>query len=516
MPGSLVLGSRRIARLTRSSGRFAGSTASTDNVLMEPYAKVHETHTGLVVLVDDLAYKGKKPIKTDFLDFRTPERRERACQRELELNRRLAPASYLGVAHLSMPWNDAAEPVLVMRRQPDSSRLATMVRSGQPVIDALLAIAEVLARFHQSAVRGQPVDAQGELHAVQARWQANIAEMRDFAGTVVDPHRLETIENLVSGFLAGRAALLAQRIADRRIVDGHGDLLTDDIFCLPDGPEILDCLEFDDDLRYVDAIDDAAFLAMDLEFLGRKDLAGLFLDHYVRLADDPAPRSLKDFYIAYRAGVRAKVDCVRCSQGHPDAAADAARHLDIALEHLRAGAVRLALVGGGPGTGKTTLAQGLAERVGAVVISSDEVRRELQGSGAIDGTAGLLNSGLYSDENVAAVYDEVLRRACDHLANGRSVILDATWRDPHRRHQARQLAAQTHSATVELKCTTPVRTAVQRVGDRPAGSVSDATPEIASALADDTREWVEARGIQTSRPLTESVDVAEDVWRRAV
>ena len=78
MPGSLVLGSRRIARLTRSSGRFAGSTASTDNVLMEPYAAVHETHTGLVVLVDDLAYKGKKPIKTDFLDFRTPERRERA------------------------------------------------------------------------------------------------------------------------------------------------------------------------------------------------------------------------------------------------------------------------------------------------------------------------------------------------------------------------------------------------------------------------------------------------------
>ena len=483
---------------------------------MEPYAAVHETHTGLVVLVEDLAYKGKKPIKTDFLDFRTPEQREHACQRELELNRRLAPASYLGVAHLNMPWNGAAEPVLVMRRHPDSSRLATMVRTGQPVDDALLAIAEALARFHDNAARGQHVDAQGELRAVQARWQANFAEMRDFVGTVLDAGRLETVEHLVSGFLAGRAALFAERIADRRIIDGHGDLLADDIFCLPDGPEILDCLEFDDRLRYVDGIDDAAFLAMDLEFLGRNDLAEYFLEHYVQLAADPAPRSLKDFYVAYRAVVRAKVDCVRYSQGNPDATADASHHLDIAVEHLRAGAVRLALVGGGPGTGKTTLAHGLADRVGAVVISSDEVRRELQGSGAIGGATGTLNSGLYSPENVAAVYDELLRRAHDHLANGRSVILDATWRDPHRRHQARQLAAQTHSGTVELKCTTPVRTAVQRVGDRPAGSASDATPEIASALADDTWEWVEARTIRTSRPLTKSVDASEDLWRRAV
>lgn len=482
---------------------------------MEPYAAVHETHTGLIVLVDDLAYKGKKPIKTDFLDFRTPERREQACQRELKLNRRLAPSSYLGVAHLSMPGNGAAEPVLVMRRHPDASRLATMVRSDQPVTEAILAIAEVLARFHETAVRGQPVDARGEVSAVQGRWQANIVEMGNFAGAVVDPQRLKAIEHLVSGFLAGRAALFAQRIADRRIVDGHGDLLADDIFCLPQGPEILDCLEFDDDLRYLDTIDDAGFLAMDLEFLGRKDLGEFFLDHYVRLADDPAPRSLKDFYIAYRAGVRAKVDCVRCSQGHPDAAADASRHLDIALEHLRAAAIRLALVGGGPGTGKTTLAHGLAERVEAVVISSDEVRRDLQSSGAIGGATGLLNSGLYSDENVAAVYGEVLRRARDHLANGRSVILDATWRDPLRRQEARQLAAQTRCATVELKCTTPVRTAVARAGDRPTGSMSDATPEIASALADDTWEWAEAGSIQTSRPLTQSVDAAEDLWHRA-
>ena len=143
--------------------------------------------------------------------------------------------------------------------------------------------------------------------------------------------------------------LFTHRVTDGRIVDGHADLLADDIFCMPEGPVLLDCLEFDDQLRYVDGIDDAAFLAMDLEFSGRQDLGDYFLAEYSRLAGDSAPRSLTDFYIAYRAVVRAKVDCVRVSQGHPDAAADARRHIDIALEHLRAGTVRLIMIGGGPG-----------------------------------------------------------------------------------------------------------------------------------------------------------------------
>src|SRR6202042_741072 len=99
-------------------------------------------------------------------------------------------------------------------------------------------------------------------------------------------------------YIAGRSELFAERIADRRIVDGHGDLLADDIFCLPDGPVLLDCLEFDGCLRYVDCIDDAAFLAMDLEFVGRADLANDFVSHYLQLTGDPAPKSLWHFYIA--------------------------------------------------------------------------------------------------------------------------------------------------------------------------------------------------------------------------
>src|SRR5829696_4556175 len=317
------------------SGAFSGNLG----------AEVRETHTGLVVLVGDKAYKVKKSVVTDFLDFSTPDHRERACVCEYTLNSRLSPDSYFGIAHLSDPDGGPPEPVIVMRRYPDSSRLASLVKDGQPVENHLVSVAEKLARFHARAVRGGSIDACATMEAIRARWQENLDELHRHAGTVLRRASIEEVERLARQYISGRAPLFAERITDGRIVDGHADLLADDIFCMPEGPVLLDCLEFDDQLRYIDGIDDAAFLAMDLEFLGREDLGDYFLDEYSRLAGDTAPRSLKDFYIAYRALVRAKVDCVRVSQGHADAVPDARRHLDIALAHLRAGTVRLILVG---------------------------------------------------------------------------------------------------------------------------------------------------------------------------
>ncbi|HET9877012.1 MAG TPA: AAA family ATPase [Mycobacterium sp.] len=318
---------------------------------------------------------------------------------------------------------------------------------------------------------------------------------------MLPPDLIREVDRLATTFLSGRAALFAERIDDGRIVDGHADLLADDIFCLPDGPVVLDCLDFDDKLRYVDGIDDAAFLAMDLEYLGRRDLADYFLGRYRSLADDSAPAALQHFYIAYRAAVRAKTDCLRFVQRDDGASEDALRHLDIALEHLGAAAVRLILVGGGPGTGKTTLAHRLAERVPAQVISTDDIRRELQQSGVISGERGVLNAGLYTAENVAAVYDAVLQRAQRHLRRGESVILDGTWADPQQRRRARELADATSASMTELVCTAPQRTATHRIETR-TETASDATPQIAAALSARDDGWPEAHRLDTSRHRT--------------
>ena len=477
-------------------------------------AEVRETHTGLVTLVGDRAYKAKKPVVTDFLDFSTADLREHACRREVELNTRLAPDSYLGVGRFTSPDGGPDEPVIVMRRYPDSARLASLVRGGGSVDADLAAIADVLARFHKGALRDHQIDLQATADALSARWHENLDELRRHVDAIIPRDSLDEITRLADQFLAGRGELFARRIAEGRVVDGHGDLLSEDIFCLPDGPVLLDCLEFDDHLRYVDGVDDAAFLAMDLEFLGRRDLADSFLDDYMRQSGDTAPRSLRDFCVAYRAIVRAKVDCIRVGQGHQGAMADAHRHVAIAVEHLRSATVQLILIGGGPGTGKTTLAHALAERIGAQVISTDDVRRELQRSGAIAGRAGDLDVGLYAPENVARVYDEVLRRTASLLSEGTTVILDGTWRDARQRDRAHRLAVTTSSPAVDFTCSLPLREAADRITAR-GPSASDATPEIAAALGE-FAETGRSHPIDTARPLPDSVAEAQRICCLAI
>lgn len=493
---------------------MVGMTAAPDRIAETVDSvgapEIRETHTGLVVLIGDRAYKVKKPVVTDFLDFSAPENRERVCRREVSLNRRLAPASYLGVAHLVGLSDGPGEPVIVMRRHPDSRCLARLVTEGRSVETELEQIATLLARFHRSAERNHLIDTCATVDAVTARWRENLAELRSYAPDILPVDEVVELERLFTAFVSSRRALFARRIEEHRIVDGHGDLLAADIYCLPEGPALLDCLEFDDHLRHVDGVDDAAFLAMDLEFLGRKDLGAYFLDQYVRRADDQAPPALVHFYISYRAVVRAKVDCIRVRQGHAEARDDARRHLRIALEHLRMAAVQLIIIGGGPGTGKSTLSRSLAADIGAQVISTDDIRRELQQRGRISGSAGTLRAGLYTPENVDLVYDEVCRRAQRILAGGQTVILDGTWRDPRHRRAAHAIAGDLSVPVIEFVCRTALDDAKARIATR-GDTSSDVTVDMAAPLTPDVDDWVSAHHVDTSRPLHVSTAEARQI-----
>ncbi|SDD38837.1 bifunctional aminoglycoside phosphotransferase/ATP-binding protein [Rhodococcus tukisamuensis] len=477
-------------------------------------AQIRETHTGVVVLVGNRAYKGKKPVRTAFLDFSTHELRELACRRELELNTRLAPDIYLGVVHLVTSNSGPREPVLLMRRLPDAFRLSALAAAGDFADADLLPVVEQIARFHATARRGADVDREGSVEAVGRRWQDNIDEIGSLPGDVVSHQDLEKISSMARRYLDGRAALFERRVSDGNIVDGHGDLMADDIFCLPDGPRILDCLDFDDRLRFVDRIDDTAFLAMDLEFLGRHDLADATLAQYRELAGDEAPASLAHHYVAYRALVRAKVDCVRSAQRLADADRDATRHFALALGHLGEGAVRLALVGGLPGTGKSTLSEALAEAVGAVRISSDEVRRQLRDTGELSGEVGVFGSGLYSPASTALVYSTLRRYAEDHLRLGHSVVLDASWTDLRERERARVVAERVSATVVPLECHCPRTVAATRIRTRTPGW-SDATVETADRMAAVSDLWGESARIDTARPLADSTAAARRIWAGA-
>jgi len=459
--------------------------------------RVVETHISVLVFVGDRVYKLRKPVHFDFLDFTDRAVREADCRREVELNRRLAPDVYLGVADIVME-GEAIDHMVVMRALPDERRLATLVQEGVDVDIWLARVATAVAEFHAGAGRSPAISEAGTEHALQAAWDANFDETRRFVGTILDPVADGEIRHAVSRWLASHRALLEDRIVSGRVCDGHGDLRAEDIFCLDDGIRILDCIEFSDELRYGDVCADVAFLAMDLERLGRPDAAERFVLQYEAQAGERLPRPLLHHYIAQRAYVRAKVACLQVEQGSEDADRDARGLHVLALRHARLSRQVLVLVGGLPGTGKSTLAVGLSAETGWAVLRSDDLRRELQPPEEVASSGA--DAGRYEPAAVSAVYDELLLRARRHLDEGEPVILDASWIDARQRAAAVRAAAETGSELVELCCTCEEPVATARMNERSRGRdhVSEATPEVRSVMAERMDPWPSASTVDTA------------------
>ena len=436
----------------------------------EPFAAVAETHSAVVFFAGDRVYKLKKPVNLGFLDFTSPQARAVACQRETELNRRFAPDVYLGVAEVRDPQSRVCNHLVVMRRMPAARRLSALVTARAPGGRRAAPGGPGACRLARRRT-ARPADRRPRRPGrAGARWQANIGQARECCGHLLEKAGLEEIERLAGRFTAGRAPLFAERIRAGRVVDGHGDLLADDIFCTDDGVRILDCLEFDDRLRWLDGLDDACFLAMDLERLGAPDLARRFTSWYAEYSGDPAP-SLRHHFVAYRAFVRAKVACLRAALGDGQAAAEAWQLAGMTLDHLRAGAVSLVLVGGLPGTGKTTLAGALADRLGFTVLSSDRIRKELAGVPAERRCAAPWGRDLRRRPHRAHYRVARPRRAAARARRiGDRGRLVSFTRPAGRRSGA---AAAAHADLVQLRCAAPAE--VHR-GGWPPGPVASPTP----------------------------------------
>jgi len=458
-----------------------------------PAAALVETHISWVLLTEDHAIKVLKPLRTDVLDHRSLDARRHACELEVDLNRRLAPDVYEGVGEICLD-GESIEPVIVMRRMPSARRLSALL--GEPEAPTQVrAVARTIASFHarleplpRSAA--ERVASQG---ALRRRWEVDVAGLRQIGAGLVDTEVVDEISDRAATYLSGRAPLLEERIRSGMVRDVHGDLLADDIFCLDDGPRVLDCLAFSPTLRHGDVLSDVAFLAMDLERLGSEHLAHQLLGDYWELSNERHPASLAHFYIAHRALVRAKVGALR-SQQDP-AAADAVGPLSsLALDHLRRAEIHLTLVGGAPGSGKSTLADTLADQLGWVVLSSDAVRRDL-GLRSVD----LEATDAYRPESTSAVYDELVHRASELISRGDSVVVDATWTSEEERRKARAAASAAHTHLIELRCDAPMDVCRDRVARRaPGASLSEASPDVVDLLAERADPWHEAITIDTS------------------
>lgn len=426
-----------------------------------------ETHISWVILAGEHAYKIRKPVNFGFLDFSTLDNRQADCEAEICLNRRLCPDLYLGLVYIVERDGRLAiggpgcqvEPAVWMRRLPQSGMLPSILERQAVDEHLMQRIAARLADFHAIAATGPGVDEHGSIATIRANWHENFAQTTACNQRVLPDAYREEIRAYVERFLDSSKALLERRVEQHRIRDGHGDLHADSVCAIRRRLYLFDCVEFSTRFRCADVAAEVAFLAMDLDHLGRADLSHAFVDAYVRQSRDTELRLLLEFYKCYRAFVRGKVLAFRLNE--PEVDADAAErvgqqaraYFDLAHQYTaRAAQPMLLVTMGMPASGKTTLARALAGRLALVHLSSELVRKQLIGMRPLAHRTDGNERGLYSRATSRRTYAMLRRAAARWLRRGQSVVLDATHGHPAERAALRQLARRTGACFMVILC----------------------------------------------------------------
>lgn len=468
-----------------------------------------ETHLSRLFFTPDRVYKMLKPVKLSFVDFSTTERRCAAATEEYERNRAISPDVYLGLADVHEN-GELTDRMIVMRRLPADRELRQLLRDGTEP-ELIRQVARHVASMHAGLqpLHGEDA-APATLDAIAANWEDNFSTIQPHLGSVIEPEEFHEVASLARTYMAGRAELFEKRIADGWIRDGHGDLRAEHIYCTEDGPRVIDCVAFDDRLRISDALADVAFLAMDIDRLVGPGASVNLMQGWNEFTNEHHPSSLAHFYVAYRAHVRCKIACLRHAAGIAGADDTARSYHHLARRHLELARIRLVLVGGGAGTGKSTIAEAVARHTGAAWLRADEVRKDIVGIGHNEHAFAEPGQGIYTAETSEKTRHELLRQAQVLMRHGVSVVIDATWRSEADREAARAAASTSAARVNELRCVLPAAVAKERIARRMSSlyNPSDATPELVDYLEERFEPWPQATEVDTSGAVHESVNAA--------
>jgi aminoglycoside phosphotransferase family enzyme/predicted kinase len=451
--------------------------------LLDPAAYPHpvgrveriETHISTVLLAGEFAYKLKKPVDLGFLDFSTLDKRRRACLQELRLNRRSAPALYLDVVAVGAPPSgvrvgaavgEAVDYAVRMRRFDPAATLDRVAARGELTVELIDRLAQVVARLHAGADVAPA--GFGSIERVRRIVDEAIAGIRERLQSASDRARVDALADWTAAEWRALAPQVDERAATGFVRECHGDLHLGNVVLLDGEPVPFDGIEFSDELRYIDVGADIAFTFMDLMDDRLPRLAWRFVGRYLEQTGDYAGLALLRAYAVYRALVRAEVALIRVHeplvrrQVRLREHATFERYLALAEALRRSGLRVLVVMNGLSGSGKSTVALALAERLGGVRVRSDVERKRLFGFAPEDRT----QQSIYTSDATLRTYERLAQSARAALAAGVPAVVDGAFLQRAERDRFRALAAGLGARFALVVCEAPVEALRARVAAR--------------------------------------------------
>lgn len=469
-----------------------------------------ETHISWIVLTGDFAYKVKKPVRFDFLDYSTLELRQRQCQREWEINRRYAPEIYLAVVPIregegQLVFDGSIGEIVdyaVQMRQFDQAALVDrQLAAGQIAATDMDALAAQLVRYHGDASRVYFSAESARDRAIQPA-----LENFEYLLTHLAVSSVGIVQQLREWTIKEASKLqtwFANRASQGWIRECHGDLHLNNLLRIDDQFLAFDAIEFNERLSQIDTMCEIAFLMMELHEHGYRSHAHRLINQYVEGMNDYDGLGGLRFYLVYRAMVRAKVDLIRHTQttGSPrtELTEDGRRYVQYAQRVAAGAEPSLWITHGLSGSGKSTAAMRLVEERGLFRVRTDVIRKQLLGISPNDTTPEDRLDEAYSAELTARVYDRLADMCEQIISAGFSPIADGAFLQRGHREAFAKLAAGLSVPLRIVDCSASVDELQRRIAHR-GPDPSDANLAVLH------------HQLTTAEPLTDAEQ--EFVWRQ--
>jgi aminoglycoside phosphotransferase family enzyme/predicted kinase len=421
-----------------------------------PVGQVEQLETPMsdVFLTGKYAYKIKKPLGLQFPDFSTLEKRRRFCEEELRLNRRLASELYLGVvpitgelAHPRVGGEGVPIEYAIQMRQFDQAGLLDRVVPRGDLSSAQVdEIGEIIAAFHLALPPASPDSPYGYAETIMQRARENLDPLLLLTRSEAERNALEWLRQWTLAQHARHRPLFEERRRDGFVRECHGDLHLGNMVLTDARIRIFDCIEFNAHLRWIDVINEAAFLAMDLIFHQRSDLAHRFLDRYLQVTGDYSGVRLLRYYMVHTSLMRARVAAMRAAHaGLDQQAADVLRErcrtqVMLARELAESARPVLAILHGFSGSGKTAVSQIVLQTIGAIRLRSHVEHKRLHSMTRVARSQSGVGQSNHPDQAGSLTYNRLAQLAGDVLDGGFPVLVDAAFLQRSHREQLRGLA----------------------------------------------------------------------------